>query len=30
MTLIDRLALCNEVLAPWPFEAQCAYASQLG
>jgi D-psicose/D-tagatose/L-ribulose 3-epimerase len=30
MTLIDRLALCNEVLAPWPFEAQCAYASRLG
>jgi sugar phosphate isomerase/epimerase len=30
MTMIDRLALCNEVLAPWPFEAQCAYASRLG
>ena len=30
MTMIDRLALCNEVLAPWSFEAQCAYASRLG
>ncbi len=26
----NRLALCNEVLAPWPFAQQCAYASQLG
>ena len=25
-----RLALCNEVLAPWPFERQCEYASALG
>jgi sugar phosphate isomerase/epimerase len=30
MTMSDRLALCNEVLAPWSFEAQCAYASRLG
>jgi sugar phosphate isomerase/epimerase len=30
MTMIDRLALCNEVLVPWTFEAQCAYASRLG
>ena len=30
MTMSDRLALCNEVLAPWTFEAQCAYASRLG
>lgn len=28
--MIERLALCNEVLAPWPFEQQCAYASALG
>jgi sugar phosphate isomerase/epimerase len=28
--MIDRLALCNEVLAPWSFAAQCAYASRLG
>ncbi|MBL8287251.1 MAG: sugar phosphate isomerase/epimerase [Rubrivivax sp.] len=28
--LRDRLALCNEVLAPWPFERQCAYAAALG
>ena len=26
----DRLALCNEVLAPWDFARQCAYASTLG
>ncbi len=26
----DRLALCNEVLAPWGFAQQCAYASRLG
>jgi sugar phosphate isomerase/epimerase len=25
-----RLALCNEVLAPWPFERQCAHAAALG
>ena len=30
MTMTDRLALCNEVLVPWTFEAQCAYASRLG
>ncbi|HYI04056.1 MAG TPA: sugar phosphate isomerase/epimerase family protein [Reyranella sp.] len=30
MKMTDRLALCNEVLAPWTFEAQCAYASRLG
>lgn len=30
MTMIDRLALCNEVLAPWGFAEQCAYASRLG
>lgn len=29
-TLGQRLALCNEVLAPWPFERQCAYAAALG
>ena len=23
-------ALCNEVLQPWPFEAQCRYAAELG
>ena len=28
--MIERLALCNEVLAPWEFERQCAYASALG
>lgn len=28
--MIDRLALCNEVLAPWPFADQCAYARHLG
>lgn len=28
--MINRLALCNEVLAPWPFEKQCAYAAALG
>ncbi len=28
--MIDRLALCNEVLAPWDFARQCAYAAQLG
>jgi len=28
--VIDRLSLCNEVLAPWGFAAQCAYASGLG
>ena len=28
--MIDRLALCNEVLAPWPFADQCAYARRLG
>ena len=28
--MIDRLALCNEVLAPMPFDAQCAYARALG
>jgi len=28
--MIERLALCNEVLAPWSFEQQCAYAAQLG
>jgi sugar phosphate isomerase/epimerase len=28
--MIDKLALCNEVLAPWGFEQQCAYAAQLG
>ena len=28
--MIDRLALCNEVLAPWGFERQCDYAAQLG
>jgi sugar phosphate isomerase/epimerase len=26
----DRLALCNEVLAPWDFARQCEYASRLG
>lgn len=28
--MTPRLALCNEVLAPWPFERQCEYASALG
>ena len=28
--MIDKLSLCNEVLAPWPFAEQCAYASRLG
>lgn len=28
--MIDRLSLCNEVLAPLDFAAQCAYASRLG
>ena len=28
--MIHRLALCNEVLAPWGFEQQCAYAAGLG
>ncbi|MCW5635078.1 MAG: sugar phosphate isomerase/epimerase [Rubrivivax sp.] len=28
--MATRLALCNEVLAPWPFERQCAYAAALG
>ena len=28
--MIDKLALCNEVLAPWGFAEQCAYASKLG
>jgi sugar phosphate isomerase/epimerase len=28
--MIDRLALCNEVLAPLPFEQQCAQAGALG
>jgi len=30
MTMRNRLALCNEVLAPWSFEQQCDYASRLG
>jgi D-psicose/D-tagatose/L-ribulose 3-epimerase len=25
-----KIALCNEVLAPWPFEQQCAYTAALG
>ncbi len=29
-SMLNRLALCNEVLAPLPFAEQCAYASQLG
>lgn len=29
-SMIDRLALCNEVLAPWPFAQQCAFAAALG
>ena len=28
--MIERLALCNEVLAPWSFAEQCAYAAKLG
>ncbi len=28
--MIERLALCNEVLAPWGFVEQCAYAAKLG
>ncbi|HEX2542411.1 MAG TPA: sugar phosphate isomerase/epimerase family protein [Caldimonas sp.] len=28
--MIERLSLCNEVLAPWSFVEQCAYASRLG
>jgi sugar phosphate isomerase/epimerase len=28
--MIERLSLCNEVLAPWGFAEQCAYASRLG
>jgi D-psicose/D-tagatose/L-ribulose 3-epimerase len=28
--MIDRLSLCNEVLAPWSFAQQCAYAGRLG
>ena len=28
--MIERLALCNEVLAPWGFAEQCAYAAKLG
>jgi D-psicose/D-tagatose/L-ribulose 3-epimerase len=28
--MIDKLALCNEVLAPWGFAEQCAYAAKLG
>jgi sugar phosphate isomerase/epimerase len=28
--MAGRLALCNEVLAPWPFERQCAFAAALG
>jgi D-psicose/D-tagatose/L-ribulose 3-epimerase len=28
--MIDRLALCNEVLAPWGFAEQCAHAARLG
>jgi sugar phosphate isomerase/epimerase len=30
MTMTDRLALCNEVLAPRSFQEQCDYASRLG
>ena len=25
-----RIALCNEVIAPMPFPAQCVYAAKLG
>jgi D-psicose/D-tagatose/L-ribulose 3-epimerase len=28
--MMDRLSLCNEVLAPWGFAEQCNYASRLG
>jgi D-psicose/D-tagatose/L-ribulose 3-epimerase len=28
--MIERLALCNEVFAPWGFAEQCAYAAKLG
>ena len=28
--MLKRLALCNEVLAPWGFAQQCAYAAKLG
>ena len=28
--MIDKLSLCNEVLAPWGFADQCAYAAKLG
>ncbi|HEX6722588.1 MAG TPA: sugar phosphate isomerase/epimerase family protein [Burkholderiaceae bacterium] len=28
--MTPRLALCNEVLAPWPFERQCEYTAALG
>jgi sugar phosphate isomerase/epimerase len=28
--MIHKLALCNEVLAPWGFGEQCAYAAKLG
>jgi D-psicose/D-tagatose/L-ribulose 3-epimerase len=28
--ITPRLALCNEVLAPWPFQRQCEYAAALG
>ncbi len=28
--MIDKLSLCNEVLAPWGFAEQCAYAAKLG
>lgn len=28
--MIEQLALCNEVLAPWSFAQQCAYAAKLG
>lgn len=28
--MIDRISLCNEVLAPWGFAEQCAYAGNLG
>ena len=28
--MIDRLALCNEVLQPMPFAQQCAVAAALG
>ncbi|MCW5658155.1 MAG: sugar phosphate isomerase/epimerase [Burkholderiaceae bacterium] len=28
--MTPRLALCNEVLAPWPWQRQCEYATALG